>query len=130
MPKWQRGRPSESRPDPAEAVEATSISATEFPKGSPAAFPRDFLWGTATSAYQIEGAVHEDGRGPSIWDRFVHVDGKIVDQSTADIANDHYHRYKEDVQLIKELGAEGLSVFDRLASCVSGRERSAKSEGP
>jgi beta-glucosidase len=93
-------------PRSAEAVEATSTSATEFPKGSPAAFPRGFLWGTATSAYQIEGAVHEDGRGPSIWDQFVHASGKIIDQSTADIANDHYHRYKEDVQLIKELGAK------------------------
>src|ERR1700744_1661622 len=90
----------------AEAVEATSSSATEFPKSGPAAFPRDFVWGKATSAYQIEGAVHEDGRGPSIWDPFVHTAGKIIDHSTADIANDHYHRYKEDVQLIKELGAK------------------------
>jgi beta-glucosidase len=90
----------------AEAVEATSSSATEFPKSGPATFPRDFVWGTATSAYQIEGAVHEDGRGPSIWDPFVHTAGNIIDHSTADIANDHYHRYKEDVQLIKELGAK------------------------
>jgi beta-glucosidase len=70
-----------------------------------AGFPSNFLWGTATSAYQIEGAVSEDARGPSIWDRFAHIEGKILDRSNADVANDHYHRYKEDVQLIKELGA-------------------------
>jgi len=74
--------------------------------GLPAGFPSGFLWGTATSAYQIEGAVNEDGRGPSIWDRYVHTHGKILDQSNADVANDHYHRYKEDVQLIKALGAK------------------------
>jgi beta-glucosidase len=77
------------------------------PNGSPpSSFPSDFLWGTATSAYQIEGAVNEDGRGPSIWDRFAHLNGKIGDHSTADVANDHFHRYKEDVQLIKALGAK------------------------
>ena len=70
----------------------------------PASFPNDFLWGTATSAYQVEGAVNEDQRGPSIWDRYAHTPGKILDHSNADVANDHYHRYKEDVQLIKALG--------------------------
>lgn len=69
-----------------------------------ASFPRDFLWGTATSAYQIEGAVNEDGRGRSIWDTFAHTPGKIADHTTADRANDHYHRYREDVGLIKSLG--------------------------
>jgi beta-glucosidase len=68
-------------------------------------FPDGFLWGTATSSYQIEGAVSEDGRGRSIWDTFAHTPGKIQDRSNADRANDHYHRYKEDVGLIKELGA-------------------------
>jgi beta-glucosidase len=70
-----------------------------------ASFPNGFVWGTATSAYQIEGAVLEDGRGRSIWDSFAHMPGKIEDRSNADHANDHYHRYKEDVGLIKELGA-------------------------
>ena len=69
-----------------------------------ASFPDGFIWGTATSAYQIEGAVSEDGRGRSIWDTFAHTPGKIGDRSTADRANDHYHRYKEDVGLIKEAG--------------------------
>src|SRR5882672_378032 len=73
---------------------------------APAAFPKGFLWGTATSAYQIEGAVDEDGRGRSIWDTFSHTPGKIADHSNADRANDHYHRYKEDVGLIKELGVK------------------------
>jgi beta-glucosidase len=73
---------------------------------APASFPNGFIWGTATSAYQIEGAVSEDGRGRSIWDTFAHTPGKIGDRSTADRANDHYHRYKEDVGLIKELGVK------------------------
>jgi beta-glucosidase len=69
-------------------------------------FPDRFIWGTATSAYQIEGAVNEDGRGRSIWDTFAHTPGKIADRSNADRANDHYHRYKEDVGLIKQLGVK------------------------
>jgi beta-glucosidase len=69
-------------------------------------FPNGFLWGTATSAYQIEGAVNEDGRGPSIWDCHAHTPGKILDHSNGDHANDHYHRYKEDVALMKALGVK------------------------
>lgn len=88
-----------------KSAEGVANAATENPKGALAAFPGGFLWGTATSAYQIEGAINEDGRGTSIWDRFVQLQGKIVDKSTADVANDHYHRYKEDVQLIRALGA-------------------------
>ena len=65
-------------------------------------FPKDFTWGTATSAYQIEGAHNVDGRGPSIWDAFVRIPGKTA--STADVACDHYHRFKEDVALMKEMG--------------------------
>lgn len=71
---------------------------------APARFPKDFVWGTATSAYQIEGAVDEDGRGRSIWDSFAHTPGRIADGSNGDRANDHYHRYREDVGLIKALG--------------------------
>ena len=69
-----------------------------------AGFPKNFAWGTATSAYQIEGAVDEDGRGRSIWDVFAHTPGKIEDNSTGDRANEHYHRYREDVRLIRDLG--------------------------
>jgi beta-glucosidase len=68
-------------------------------------FPNGFLWGTATSSYQVEGAVNEDGRGPSIWDRFTHARGTISDHSNGDTASDHYRLYKEDVQLMKALGA-------------------------
>jgi len=68
-------------------------------------FPDGFKWGTATSAYQVEGAVAEDGRGTSIWDSFAHTPGNIADGSNADIAVDHYHRYRDDVRLMKELRA-------------------------
>jgi beta-glucosidase len=69
-------------------------------------FPQGFLWGTATSAYQIEGAAHEDGRGPSIWDTFAHTLGNIKDGTDGDVAIDHYHRYREDVQLLKAMGTK------------------------
>ena len=68
-------------------------------------FPDDFFWGTGTSSYQIEGTWNEDGKGPSIWDTYAHTPGKIKNGDTGDIANDHYHRYKEDVVLIKSFGA-------------------------
>jgi beta-glucosidase len=68
------------------------------------AFPGNFVWGVATAAYQVEGATHEDGRGPSIWDIFSHTLGKIQDGSTGDVACDHYHRYQQDVELIQSLG--------------------------
>ncbi|HSQ39224.1 MAG TPA: family 1 glycosylhydrolase, partial [Anaerolineales bacterium] len=60
-------------------------------------FPKNFIWGVATSAYQIEGAWKEDGRGPSIWDTFSHTPGKVVHNENGDIAADHYHRWKEDI---------------------------------
>ncbi|MBX6383136.1 MAG: beta-glucosidase [Microbispora sp.] len=63
-----------------------------------------FLWGTATASYQIEGAVTEDGRGPSIWDTFSHTPGKVRDGHTGDVACDHYHRWREDVALMAGLG--------------------------
>ncbi|MET8984833.1 GH1 family beta-glucosidase [Nonomuraea wenchangensis] len=69
-----------------------------------AALPRDFTWGVATSAYQIEGAVAEDGRSPSIWDTFSHTPGTIDNGDTGDVACDHYHRWPEDLALMKELG--------------------------
>jgi len=67
-------------------------------------FPKSFFFGTATAAYQIEGAVAEDGRGPSIWDVFSHTPGKTYNGDNGDVACDHYHRYKEDVQIMKEIG--------------------------
>ena len=85
-------------------------------RSAPPGFPNGFLWGTATSSYQIEGAVNEDGRGPSIWDTFVRKPGAISDKSTGDIACDHYHRYKEDVAVDEGAGRKGLPVFDRMAA--------------
>ena len=67
-------------------------------------FPKDFIWGAATSAYQIEGAWNEDGKGVSIWDTFSHTPGKVADNENGDIAVDHYHRYKDDIGLMTELG--------------------------
>ena len=67
-------------------------------------FPDSFIWGAATSSYQIEGAAFEDGRGLSIWDTFCQTPGKVANGDTGDIANDHYHRYLEDIALMKEIG--------------------------
>jgi len=70
------------------------------------AFPSDFLWGAATASYQIEGAAQEDGRGPSIWDVFSRIPGKVYRGDTGDVADDHYHRVQEDVALMAELGLD------------------------
>ena len=74
------------------------------PPSSTSKFPDTFVWGAATSSYQIEGATTEGGRGDSIWDIFCEEDGKIADGSNGDVACDHYHRVEEDVKLMKELG--------------------------
>lgn len=67
-------------------------------------FKDDFVWGAAAASYQIEGAAFEDGKGLSVWDTFSHKEGKIKNNDNGDIACDHYHRYKEDVSLMKEMG--------------------------
>ena len=72
-----------------------------------ARFPADFSWGTATASYQVEGAWQEDGKSESIWDRFSHTPGKITTGDTGDVACDQYHRFKEDIALMKELGLRG-----------------------
>src|SRR5918999_2058174 len=69
-------------------------------------FPPGFRWGAATAAYQIEGAVAEDGRGESIWDRFTHAEGTIERGETGDVACDHYHRWREDLDLMAGIGLE------------------------
>lgn len=69
-------------------------------------FPKGMKWGAATASYQIEGAVHEDGRGLSIWDTFSHTPGKIINGDNGDVACDSYHRYEEDIDLLKELGVD------------------------
>ena len=67
-------------------------------------FQKDFAWGVATASYQVEGAWNEDGKGLSVWDVYTHEAGRIKDGTTGDVACDHYHRFKDDVKLMKELG--------------------------
>ncbi|MFD1849734.1 GH1 family beta-glucosidase [Oceanobacillus bengalensis] len=69
-------------------------------------FPKEMKWGSATASYQIEGAVKEGGRGPSIWDTFSHTPGNVINGDNGDVACDSYHRYEEDVKLLKDLGAD------------------------
>lgn len=78
--------------------------ATSRPSGR--RFPAGFVFGSATASYQIEGAVHEGGRGPSIWDTFSHTPGKVLNGDTGDVAADHYHRVAEDVAILRDLGLE------------------------
>src|SRR3974390_1687616 len=68
------------------------------------ALPRDFTWGVSTSSFQIEGAAHEDGRGPSVWDTYCQKG--LANHDTGDIACDHYHRYAEDIALMQRLGVQ------------------------
>ncbi|CAL0313632.1 unnamed protein product [Lupinus luteus] len=89
-------------------------------------FPKGFTFGTASSAFQVEGAVREDGRGPSIWDTFSHTFGKIADFSNADVAVDHYHRIEEDIQIMKDLGVDAYRfsiswsrIFPRIEPYVT-----------
>ena len=84
------------------AAQSTPAIATD-----PVRFPEGFIWGTATAAYQVEGAVHADGRGPSVWDTFSHTPGKTFHNETADVTDDDFHRYKQDVALMKDLGVQG-----------------------
>ena len=67
-------------------------------------FPEDFTWGVATASYQIEGAATEDGRQPSVWDTFSATPGRVLNGDTGEIACDHYHRYKDDIALMAQLG--------------------------
>src|SRR3954464_431162 len=84
----------------AASAASTSDAETTAPSESQRrTFPRGFLWGTASAAYQVEGAATEDGRGPSVWDTFSHTPGKTVAGATGDVSDDGYHRYKQDVQL-------------------------------
>ena len=115
-----------------------------------AQFPKDFVWGVATSAFQIEGAAALDGKGESIWDRFCRVPGAIADHSNGDIACDHYHRLDEDLNLIAALGVDayrfsvswprvqplgqgawneaGLAFYERLVDGLRRQAETSKAE--
>jgi beta-glucosidase len=82
-----------------------TATAPESPTAVRRRFPDGFYWGVATSSYQVEGAWNEDGKGPSIWDTYAHTPGNINNDENGDVANDHYHRYQEDVALMQDIGA-------------------------
>jgi beta-glucosidase len=87
-------------------------------------FPHNFLWGAATAAYQIEGAWDEDGKGESIWDRFSHTQGKVTNGDTGDMACDHYHRYQDDIGLMRRLGLKAYrfsTAWTRILPSGRGR---------
>lgn len=73
-------------------------------------FPENFIWGAATASYQIEGAASEDGKGESIWDRFSHTPDKVLNGATGDVSCDHYHKYKRDIRMMKEMGLKGYRL--------------------
>ena len=86
-------------------------------------FNKDFVWGAATASFQIEGAWNEDGKVPGIWDVFCHEGGHVHNDSTGDVACDHYHHYKEDVKLMSELGLKAYRFsisWPRILSDVNG----------
>src|ERR1700761_3363657 len=89
---------------PATAITPSSPATHAANLARERGFPKGFLWGTATSAYQIEGAPTEDGRGPSIWDTFSDVKTNTYTGDNGDMGADHFHRYREDVALMRELG--------------------------
>ncbi len=93
------------------------------------AFPKGFSWGASTAAYQIEGAVAEDGRSPSIWDTFSHTPGKVAGGDTGDVACDHYHRWPEDIALMKELGLDTYRMSVAWPRVVPGGDGPVNAKG-
>ena len=92
-------------------------------------FPDSFLWGTATSAFQIEGAAAEDGKGASIWDVFCGTSGKTMHGDTGDTACDHYHRYRQDVDLMRQLNLHAYRFSISWPRILPQGRGSANSEG-
>src|SRR5688572_4476949 len=90
-------------PSPARGRGSRRAKTARMAETTPFEFPADFLWGCATSAYQIEGSPLADGAGPSIWHRFAHTPGRVHNGDTGDVACDSYHRYAEDVALLRQL---------------------------
>jgi beta-glucosidase len=95
-----------------------------LPDAGARTFPKDFFWGVATAAYQIEGAWKEDGKGESIWDHFSHTVGRVKGGETGDVACDSYHRYKEDIDLARKMNLNSyrFSVsWPRIQATGSGK---------
>ena len=92
-------------------------------------FPDGFIWGSATAAYQIEGAAAEDGRTPSIWDTFSHTPGKVANGDTGDVAADHYHRYAQDIALMSDLGLGAYRFSASWSRIVPGPSGAASPAG-
>ena len=118
--------------DPTQSSAGTPSPGRDKAGGAPSAqaFPEGFLWGTATASYQIEGAWNEGGKGESIWDRFAHTPGKIDNGDTGDVAADHYRLYKDDVRLMKALGANAYRFSISWPRIFPRRRRRCQSEGP
>ena len=92
-------------------------------------FPPNFLWGSATSSYQIEGAWQEDGKGQNIWDVFSHTPGNVINGDTGDVAIDHYHRYRDDVALMAQLGLQAYRFSFSWARIMPGGTGSIETRG-
>src|SRR3954447_14980287 len=99
-------------------------------------FPDDFIWGAATASYQIEGAAHADGRGESVWDRFCATPGKVRNGDSGEIACDFYHRYPQDIGLMRELGLDAFRFsiawprVDAFRFSIRGRRVMPTGRGP
>ncbi len=114
-----------SLPSAGSVAEAQEAGALDLP---PHGFPQGFLWGSATASYQVEGAVHEGGRGPTIWDTFSHTPGKVHNGDTGDVADDFYHRYKSDIAIMKDLGLKTCRfsvAWSRIFPTGTGRPNQA-----
>ena len=92
-------------------------------------FPDGFIWGAATAAYQIEGAWNEDGRGESTWDHFSHSPYRTINGDSGDVACDHYHRWAEDIRMIKDLGIPNYRLSISWPRILSTGQGSPNSKG-
>jgi beta-glucosidase len=128
MPLFLSGCTGSSRASTVKAgTIAKAVSSQQFDSPAEIVFPKGFYWGTATASYQIEGAWNEDGKGESVWDRFAHTPGKIKNGDTGDVACDSYHRWREDIALMRamNLNSYRFSIsWPRIQAAGSGSTNS------